>query len=183
MSNSLLFYMPLYYRKSEVINSLTDAEKIEVDIFNEKLNSVLNQAFIDTADFALDRWEKELGLEVNNKMDKEFRISRIKSKIRGEGTATVKLIKNVSESFSNGEVDVIENNPKYEFTIKFVGTKGIPPNLNDLRNIIEEIKPAHLGYKFEYTYLTWNEFESYNLTWDQWDNLNLTWNEFEVYIK
>ncbi|AOY78356.1 hypothetical protein BJL90_12935 [Clostridium formicaceticum] len=148
--------MPGYYKTSQVMNSLTGVEAIQMQEFNSKLDDVLNQFFVDTATFALERWEKELGIPVNNSKPAAFRRSVIKSKLRGSGTVTVNLIKNVSESYSNGEVDVIENNPNYSFTVKFVGTLGIPPNLEDLKNAIEEIKPAHLVALFQFIYNTHN---------------------------
>lgn len=151
---TLLSYMPGYYRTSKVIDNLNNANALELDGFDKKLDNALNQFFIDTADFTLERWEKEFGIAVNNSYDTEFRRSRIKSKLRGQGTITISLIKNVSESFSNGEVDVIEDNPNYSFTVKFTGTKGVPPNLDDLKAAIEAIKPAHLAVLYTFTYNT-----------------------------
>jgi uncharacterized protein YmfQ (DUF2313 family) len=110
---------------------------------------------LDTADLTLERWETEVGIEVKNNYDIEFRKSRIRSKLRGKGTVTVNLMKNVAESFANGEVDIIENNPTYSFTVKFVGSKGIPPNLDDLKAAIEQIKPAHLAVLYEFKYNTY----------------------------
>ena len=57
-------------------------------------------------------------------------------------------------SYSFAEVDVIENPADYSFIIKFVGTKGLPPNMADLTITIEEIKPAHLSFTFEYIFNT-----------------------------
>ena len=48
-------------------------------------------------------------------------------------------------------------------------------------NFIELNKPAHLGYKIVYSYMTWDEFDRYNKTWDAWDSLNLNWNDREKY--
>ena len=84
------------------------------------------------------------------------------------------MIKNVSESFSNGEVNIIENNLNYSFIVKFVGMLGIPPNMDDLQAAIEEIKPAHLTFTFEYTYTAWEDVKK--LTWGQvatgtWEDL------------
>lgn len=160
---TLLSYMPEYYRTSQVIDNLNNAYALELDDFDKKLDSIMNQFFLDTADMSLGRWEKELGLEVNENYDIEFRKSRIRSKLRGQGTITVGLIKSVSESFSNGEVDVTENNPVYSFSVKFVGTRGIPPNLDDLKAAIENIKPAHLVVVYEFTYTTWDEIKG--ITW------------------
>ena len=148
--------MPKYYKDSDVIDNINTANGSELDTFKSSLDNVLNQFFIDTSTFSLERWEKEFGIQVNNNYDTEFRRSRIRAKLRGQGTVTIKLIKNVAESFSNGQVDIIENNSNYEFTVKFTGTLGIPPNMEDLEKAIEDIKPAHLAYIFEYTYNTYN---------------------------
>jgi uncharacterized protein YmfQ (DUF2313 family) len=148
--------MPKYYKTSKVIDNINNSNSIELTAFNDELNNILNQFFVDTADYTLERWEKELGIEVNNNYDINFRRSRIKSKLRGQGTVTVSLIKNISESFSNGEVDVIEDNANYNFTIKFISILGIPPNMDDLQKAVEDIKPAHLGFIFAYTYNTYN---------------------------
>ncbi|MNE88949.1 hypothetical protein D3C80_1863070 [compost metagenome] len=32
-------------------------------------------------------------------------------------------------------------------------TVGIPPNLDDLKAVIEEIKPAHMQVEYEFSYL------------------------------
>lgn len=162
---TLLAYMPGYYKESKVIDNLNNANAIELDGFDKKLDDVADQFFVDTADYTLERWEKELGIPVNNNDDTEFRRSRIKSKLRGQGTITVKLIENVAESFVNGNVDITENNATYSFTVKFTSTKGIPPNLDDLKAAIENIKPAHLAVVYEFTYTTWGEVKE--LTWGQ----------------
>jgi uncharacterized protein YmfQ (DUF2313 family) len=157
---SLFSYLPaIIYKNSKVVKDLFSPIETEISDFETKLESVLNQFFVDTADFTLERWEKELGLEVNNSYNTDFRRSRIKAKLRGQGTVTIKLIENVAESFSNGDVEVIEDNSNYRFIVKFVGILGIPPNMNDLEKAIEDIKPAHLGFTFEYTY---NTYESLN---------------------
>jgi len=147
------------------MNNLMEADSNELKEFNIKHNETLNQFFVDTSTFALERWERDLGIQINNNKPEAFRRSVVKSKLRGSGTITVKLMQNVSESYSNGEVEVIEQNQDYYFIIKFVGTKGIPPNMDDLQKAIEEIKPAHLAVEYEFTYTTWGEVK--NITWGE----------------
>ena len=38
--------------------------------------------------------------------------------------------------------------------IKFVSVLGIPPNIDDLTAAINEIKPAHLDFSYEYLFRT-----------------------------
>lgn len=176
MSNKLISYLPNYYSTSKVITDITNTQDLELKKFSDKIGQTLNQFFIDTSDFTLEKWEKELGLTINNSKPKEYRRSVIKSKIRGHGTVTVKLIKNISESYSNGEVEITEDNANYSFTIKFVGTKGIPPNIDDLKQTIEEIKPAHLDVDYEFTYTTWGELKGLN-----WEELKFsTWQKVKT---
>ena len=83
------------------------------------------------------------------------------------------MIEDVSRSYSNGEVEVIEDNKNSRFVVRFVGTLGIPGNMADLKLTIEEIKPAHLAVEYEYIYntweagsvATWGRAESY--TWEE----------------
>lgn len=169
-------YLPNYYATSKIITDITNTQDLELKKFSDQLAKTLNQFFIDTSDFTLERWEKELGLPINNSKLEEHRRSVIKSKIRGHGTVTVNLIKNTAESYSNGEVEIIEDNPNCSFTIKFVGTKGVPPNLDNLKETIEEIKPAHLGVDYKFTYTTWSELKQLN-----WEALKLsTWQEVKT---
>lgn len=153
--SKLIGYLPNYYRTSEVMAGLTASEDSELSLFRSRLIETLNQFFVDMATTSLSRWEKEIGIPVNEFKTAEYRRSVIKSKLRGSGTVTVNFIKNVAASFSNGSVEVIEDNPNSSFTIKFVGTIGIPPNLEDLKAAIEDIKPAHLLAEFEVQYNTY----------------------------
>ena len=81
------------------------------------------------------------------------------------GTTTKEMVKNVASSYSNGEVEVIEDTAHYRFVIRFVGMLGIPGNMADLKLTIEEIKPAHLVVEYEYIYNIWRDVEV--LTWEQ----------------
>lgn len=147
-------YYPSYLVKSKIFSAVLDTMQIELDNIDNIVKDIVNQCFVDTATWGLKYWEEMLGIPTDESKPYEFRRSVIKSKIRGSGTITVNLIKNVSESFSNGEVEVIEQPSIYSFTVKFVGTIGIPPNLDDLKKAIEEIKPAHLGVIYEIIYNT-----------------------------
>lgn len=165
MPNQITTYLPNYYRTSKVITDITDTQNQEIQEFIKNLENTFNQFFIDTADFSLERWEKELGIPVNNNKPNDYRRSAIKSKLKGSGTITVNLIKNVCQSYSNGEVDIIEDTPNMRFTVKFTGVKGAPPNLDDLQRALEEIKPAHLAFEFEFTYNINAYLHNYHLGW------------------
>jgi len=161
----LMTLLPGYYDVNETmirLQSILSAEAGKLDI---GLSKTISQCFVSTASSMLPRYEKIYGLEVDISKSDTFRRERIKAKIAGSGTTTKQMINDTTISYSNGEVEVIEDNPNSRFTIKFVGTLGIPENLADLKLTIEEIKPAHLAVTYEYVYNTWENLSA--LTWNQ----------------
>ncbi|NPV90101.1 MAG: YmfQ family protein [Firmicutes bacterium] len=175
----MLGYCPRYYENSRVFKSYLQASGEEMDVLKPGVEGVLDQFFVSTATWGLDRWEQELGLTSYTGKPYEQRRSKIISKIRGIGTVTVKLVKIVAEAYDGGTVDVTGRPDQYWFTIRFVDTRGVPPNIGDLMEIIEEIKPAHLGVTYEYRFLIWDELDGLNFSWDSLDNENLTWDQLE----
>lgn len=163
------------------MENINNANSIELDLFNSNIIDIKNQMLVETATVGLSRWENILGLESANSYNIDYRRTRILGRLKGQGTFTIKFIEDLTTSFENAEVEVTEDNASYSFSIKFVGIKGIVPNLDDLKSIIEEFKPAHLGVNYVFTYLTWNEFNNYNKAWSEWNSLNLNWSTFEAY--
>lgn len=172
----LLSYLPTYYRTSRVMTGIQGALGTELGKLWRALDEILAQVFVRTATWGLDRWEQELGIQTDPSRPIDYRRSMVLAKLRGVGTSTVALIQSVASSFSGGECDVIEYPAEYRFVVKFIGTRGIPPNLGDLTEAIEDVKPAHLAFSYAYTYMVWNETPTY--TWDQvramtWDQLSV----------
>lgn len=119
------------------------------------------QLEISTATWGLALWEEMYDLPVDVAKDLEFRRSRLRSKMRSVSTSTPEMIQNVAESFSNGQVEVLEYPAEARFEVKFVGTIGVPPNMEDLTAALEEIKPAHLSYTYVITYRLHRSLKSY----------------------
>ncbi|MDU4726405.1 putative phage tail protein [Clostridium sp.] len=174
----LMKYLPYYYQTSEIMKSIQNSNSIEVGNLIYNIDDSINQFFVESATWCLNRLEKIFNIQTDINKSYEDRREVLKAKIRGSGTVTKEMIKNVSQAFSGGEVEVIEDNSKHSFIIKFIGIKGIPKNMQGLIEIIEDIKPAHLGYSFAYTYTTWDSIKS-RLTWEQ-ASLK-TWNELKTY--
>ncbi|MDR6553845.1 uncharacterized protein YmfQ (DUF2313 family) [Paenibacillus qinlingensis] len=137
------------------------------------LEETLEQFFVSSATWGLDAWEAELGIaSVPGKPDDQRR-SVINAKLRGVGTVTVDLIQSVAEAYERGVVEVTQQPASYQFTVRFVDTLGTPPNMNDLKAAIEDIKPAHLQVIYQYQYfllsqlhqtLTINEIQTRKMT-------------------
>lgn len=177
----LMKYLPRYWHEIKEMQALQNALGKEVSELQCVVASTLDQMFVSTATWGLKLWEKELAIETNKSLSDEFRREIIMAKMRGTATTTKALIKSVAVAFSNGEVEVIEDNAKYTVKIKFVGTRGVPANLEDFKKMLSQIIPAHLVIEYVFTYMTWKEFNSYDKTWKQWEDLRLNWKEFTEY--
>ncbi len=146
-------YLPGYYETSRVMQADMNAKGAEMDLLFEALDETLQQFFVRTATWGLDRWESELGIATDPSKPLDQRRAVVESKLRGSGKFSGRLVKSVAEAYERGRVEVSFQPGEWGFTVKFVDTVGIPPNLDDLKAAIEEIKPAHLKVEFEFNYM------------------------------
>ncbi len=156
MADKMINLLPERFSKSDEIVNFENAIESVVNMAEDKRDELMMQFNVDTATWGLDFWEKQYGLKTDILKDYDERRSRIKSKMRGCGTTTAKLIKNISESFVNGEVDIIEHNEEYYFEVVMASIIGLPPNMEDLKLAVEEVKPAHINVVYVIRYNTHN---------------------------
>lgn len=149
----LFSYLPSYYESSRIIRTNMDVEGSELDALYFAMDETLAQFFVRTSTWALNRWESELGIPTDLDKSLEQRRSVVESKLRGSGKFSGRLVKNVAEAYDGGRVNIAFQHDQWGFTVKFIDTIGIPPNLEDLKAAIEEIKPAHLSVEYEFRYL------------------------------
>lgn len=146
----LLDYLPEYLKEIKEIKAIMDTEDVEIDELRTVIQDVLDQKFIDAATWGLELWERELGLPINPNLTYAERRSKLKSKIRGIGKVDSNLIKEVADSWTNGDVDITFDGG---INIKFNSIFGIPSNIEDTKNAINEIVPAHLRVVYLFAYL------------------------------
>lgn len=161
-NNTLINLMPKYYRVVKEILELQYAIFLEMENIDELRASVFRQFFIKTATWSLPLWEQEFGLKVGDTTSNfEERREKLIAKLRSTGTTTKEKIVEVGNAFTNGGVEVIEDNPKYFFTVEFTSVIGLPKNLQDFEDAINRIKPAHLAWGFKFRYRTHAELRAY----------------------
>ena len=154
----LMRHMPKYYRGILEVTLLQEIIEKELDTVDLISKDVLNQFFIYTATWSLPIWERIFGLSVGDKTSNiEERRENLISKLRSYGTTTKEMIARVAKTFTNGEIEVVEDNSNYAFKILFTSIVGIPKNIENFKAVIEVIKPAHLNFSIEFRYNTHNQ--------------------------
>jgi len=156
-------YLPPFITQTDTFSGLLYSEQEEIDLLNKKIQDLISQCFVATAIWGLPYWESFVGIQTDISKDIEYRRSCVLAKIRGVGTVSVDMIKKVAFSFNNGEIQIIEHPSTYCFEIKFISHIGIPSNMADLKNVIDQIKPAHLAVIYTYLYGQWSGIK--NKTW------------------
>ena len=211
IKRAMFDYMPKYYEELRESEAIINAEAWAYLQLMRDIDDVFAQMFVDTATWGLARWEELLGikigadysvwdaLEASRKVfddveamdwdsfegafvgDGSERRASIKSRIRGFGSVNTALLKSVCESYVGGEVEVTETPLQYKVKIKFIDSRGIPSNIDDLKAAVTEIMPAHLVVEYTYNYLSWNEYDAFTWTWDELDAMAFTYDQREVY--
>lgn len=172
----LIRLLPDYYEDNQTMQLLQKILSGETDKLEDDLSNTICECFSATASKLLARYEKMYGVQTDVTMSDDYRRERIIAKLAGAGTTTKDMIREVAANYSNGEVEIIENNEANSFVVKFIGTIGVPGNMESLKMTIEEIKPAHLEVTYEYIYQAWSFISS--LTWE--DATTYTWNELRT---
>lgn len=173
---NLAQYAPQFLARVKEIQEIYAAQGYEMGILQYCVDDMRRQFFIQTATWGLANWENVFGITTNMALSYEDRREILLAKIRGQSTTTKEMIISTAATFSGGEVDIVEDCGNNRFIIRFIGIKGIPRNMNAFIEMLEEIKPAHLAYTFEYRYTTWNGIKSLD-----WNAVKLkTWDEIKI---
>jgi len=165
--SDLIKYLPDYYRNSKVMKEVFKGLNLECDKLSSNVTDTENQFFIVLTDRELWRYEQDLGIAVESSFSADTRRGKILSRLRGTGTVTKDMIRNVANSFVYGEIEIIEQPNNYTFIVKFISKKGVPPNIEDIKSAIEDIKPAHLAVEYIFTYRMWQEVKSMLSDWQE----------------
>ena len=160
MRKRMLQMMPDYYVGSGATGMYLDALSLGLSSLSEKIADRAAQLFIQTATWALPRYEKIFGITANSGTIEERR-SRILARRASRGTCTIERIKQVAAAYTGGTVDVVEHSAESWVEIIFVDQLGRPTRMDDFTASLREILPAHLGMAFTYRYRTHGELRRY----------------------
>lgn len=164
-------------RKSKTYQEIFKVDSEQINLLFSDIADIRNQLSIDTATWGLVIYEKELKIKTNLNKPFSERRSVIKSKLRGSGKVDHIQIKLVADAYTNGNVLVSFNG---HIVIKFTSTFGVPTNVDDLKNALEEIKPAHLAIDYEFRYVTYDMLNAKYVDYNAIQASGLTYDEILV---
>lgn len=160
--------------RNSLMKDLFNSIKIQVDTGKDDISQYNTYTFIiDSTEETISRWEKFMKLKPMENYTLQDRIERVIYTIQAKGIFTPSFLKEQAKIFTNGEIEVIENFNDYHFIISFTSVIGIPPNMDNFKEMVDLNKPAHLTYEVRIRYRTWGELLPYT-----WGELSpFTWDE------
>lgn len=169
--------LPLYYRKSAVVNDLYNAVQRTLDKVNSDISDEGLRLFItETDDFT--PHNKDAGLSEIS-ADSETKRARVIARIRGSNVLTKHELSELIGIYEKAGCSITEKFPEYTVIILFDGERGKPNNFREIQVAVEEVKPAHIKIEYNFINNSWNDAHEKLKTWD--NASGLTWDEIKLY--
>jgi len=168
----MMGFIPWYYEDSTVMNQIICSQSEEIVAVRSTIMHILAQFYVDTAaEDGIVLWEKELGLTPSEEASLDLRRAQVKAKLQLPAIMTPLQIQSIVNLFVNNHTaKVVELPGTYHFRIDIPFGDLIWSA--EMRQAVEEAKPAHLGYSIRYT-LYGDLDDSINITDSAADDLNV----------
>lgn len=147
----MLHNLPKQYRKDPWIIALVNAMQGVLDAQEAATRSVTAQESLDTVTWNLAVEERLAGITPPPGSTLESRRTALKAKWRSVGKLTIEQIQAVADAWKNGEVVV--SFPDGRIRVQFVGSFGVPEDMDSLKAAIRLVIPAHLPVDYLLRYL------------------------------
>ena len=147
----LIDKLPFFYEECPKTNTIQDGLSFEIDNLYSKVDSTIDQLYVNSATWALSEWEKFADIK-KTEGTIEQRRARVASKLKAKGTTTLEVMKSLCKSYVE-DIRVTEIYNEYKILLELITTKesDIPKtyNFSDMNEAIWEIKPAHLNHEMD----------------------------------
>jgi len=147
----MLSNLPQQYRADPWMAVLAAALCGTLDAQDARAESAAAQMSLDTVTWNLETEERIAGIKPTAGATDEERRSALKAKWRSGGKVSIEQIQAVADAWRNGEVEV--SFPSGRIHVQFVGSFGVPTNMDGLKRAIALVIPAHLPVDYILRYL------------------------------
>jgi len=140
-----LEYISPIYEQSIIMQAIMEAIGAEWDDVDRLTDDVFAQLFPQTATWGIVYWERLVGIPRNDSLSIEQRRVRVLTRMQTRWPMTKERMEQLVRTFSKDKQAFIrEFFDQYRFEVLFSLTQSV--DLGTVYEVIEEAKPAHLGY-------------------------------------
>lgn len=142
----ILQYLPAFLAHSQQFQAANDADSKEHDTIRIDLQDVLDQFYVKSATWGLERWEELYGITTDKTLSDSVRRSTIIAKLQNPGSVTEVFLTNLINGYIADQLGYIISYPS-EYRIEVLYHGGQITDYEKLRTAISTYIPAHIGYK------------------------------------
>jgi uncharacterized protein YmfQ (DUF2313 family) len=142
----ILDYLPQFLQKSPLFKGTNDADSKEHETIRLDLQDLLDQFFVESSDWGLERWEDLVGIKTDFTKSLESRRASIIAKLQNPASVTETFLTNLINRYIADKAGYIISYPS-EYRIEILYHGGQVLDYEGLRKAIRIYIPAHLGYK------------------------------------
>lgn len=142
----ILAYLPKFLQKSPLFKGTNDADNREHETIRLDLQDLLNQFFIKSATWGLERWEDLVGIKTDTTKSLESRRDAVIAKLQNPESVTETFLTNLINRYIVDKAGYIISYPS-EYRIEVLYHGGQVLDYEKLRQSINTYIPAHIGYK------------------------------------
>ena len=145
----LIDKLPFFYEECPVTNTIQNGLSYEASTLVDKVDSTVNQLYVNSATWGIELWEKFAGIEKTSGSLTDRRL-RVIAKLTSKRTTTKEVFKELCKIYVD-EVEVDEIFEEYKILLALTekAESDLPKeyNLTEINNAIWEVKPAHLEHE------------------------------------
>lgn len=148
--NKLNALDPMVKNVSEAIQASNDEQR-------EEIAKAMSNLFFDTCTAEMvEHYEEECGIEKKSE-ELDDRRAAVMAKWRSIASCSVESLQQIAESWALGKADIDYIDSVIRVTFS---DKGIPADLDGLKDMLEEAKPAHIPIEYIISYYTWKDIKA-----------------------
>ena len=118
----ILQYLPAFLAHSQQFEAANDADSKEHDTIRVNLQDVLDQLYVNTATWGLDRWEELVGLPTDKNKDIVRRRAAVLNKLQPASSVTEKFLKEIVNTYIANRSCSVKSIPEdYSVEIEYDG--------------------------------------------------------------
>ncbi|WP_289087410.1 putative phage tail protein [uncultured Veillonella sp.] len=141
----IMQYLPAFLSNSQQFKAANDADSKEHDTIRIDLQDVLDQFYVKSATWGLERWEELCGISIDKTLSDSMRRNAIIAKLQNPGSVTEVFLTNLINRYIADKQGYIISYP-CEYRIEVLYHGGQITDYEKLRTAISTYIPAHIGY-------------------------------------
>lgn len=145
--------IPDFISGTKLFSNVQLVQGTELDKLGIAINDLELQLSPLTATWSLPYWESVFGIPVNINDDINLRRGRILAKTTNISPLTPTALKTILSNFAT-DIDVQSVPGEYRFIVTFNVTNNLNAVVDNIKNTVDEVKPAHLVYDLAFGFIS-----------------------------